>query len=223
VVYSFLVLFFLLTCWLYDPLRTLVSFTTDAHSSLLFSFFFHLFTFRFHKSLLFQPSQCEPVHTSATFWFTLKNFLSHPCFCRLIWLHLWLVQASVHVRCSSRILHSLCGNNEHGWRGSSQPPDPPPYIACLLSSKSLGSLLALGRMMRSSLLFSRNHYWHWLYYIWFNLIRLNYMICCQRSWCRGNILDLFSKGARLESQPEHQITWLRFYVVYLSPSRQIPQ
>jgi hypothetical protein len=117
----------------------------------------------------FQPSQSRPVHTSATFWYTLKNFLSHPCFCQLILLHLWLVQASVHIWCSSRVLHLLRGNNEHGWRGSNQPPTPPPYIACFLFSKSSWSLLALGRMKCSSLLFSCNHYWHWLYYTLFDV------------------------------------------------------
>jgi hypothetical protein len=48
---------FLLTPWLYGPLRTLTSFMADAYSHLLFDIWLHLFTFRPNES--FSTSYCQ--------------------------------------------------------------------------------------------------------------------------------------------------------------------
>jgi hypothetical protein len=42
-------------------------------------------------------------------------------------------------------------------------------------------------------------------------------------WCSGNALDSYSADNRFESRPGHMLSWLRFFVVVLSPSRQIAE
>jgi hypothetical protein len=42
-------------------------------------------------------------------------------------------------------------------------------------------------------------------------------------WCSGNALDLYSGFSRFETRPGLSLTWLKFHVVFLSPSRQIPK
>jgi hypothetical protein len=39
-------------------------------------------------------------------------------------------------------------------------------------------------------------------------------------WCSGNPLDSYSRGAPFEFQPEHQLSWVKFFVVFLSEPRQ---
>jgi hypothetical protein len=38
----------------------------------------------------------------------------------------------------------------------------------------------------------------------------------------GTVLDSYSGGARFKSRPKHRLCWLRFFIVYLSPSRHTP-
>jgi hypothetical protein len=45
------------------------------------------------------------------------------------------------------------------------------------------------------------------------------MYNCQTGWSRGNALDLYSRGARFEFHRGHLQFWLRYFVVFLSPSR----
>jgi hypothetical protein len=40
-------------------------------------------------------------------------------------------------------------------------------------------------------------------------------------WFSSNVLDLYSGGAWFESQPGHQLSWLKFLVFFLIPSWQM--
>jgi hypothetical protein len=40
-------------------------------------------------------------------------------------------------------------------------------------------------------------------------------------WCRGNDLDLYSGGARFESRLARRLSWQKFYVIFLTPFRQM--
>jgi hypothetical protein len=71
---------YLLSLWHYGLLRTSAFFITDAHSSPLFPFYFHLFTFNSHSTLWLPSISIRAVPLSSTSRFTLKNILSHACF-----------------------------------------------------------------------------------------------------------------------------------------------
>ena len=80
---TYLHTFQLLTPWVFGPLRVLVSFLTDAHSSLSTAFCRHFLTI----SLLyiFQFSQSRSSPSSTSFHLTLKYFLNcrsqiHSCY-----------------------------------------------------------------------------------------------------------------------------------------------
>jgi hypothetical protein len=40
-------------------------------------------------------------------------------------------------------------------------------------------------------------------------------------WCSDNELDLYSGGARFESQTRHWLFWLRIFTLFFSPFRQM--
>jgi hypothetical protein len=46
--------------------------------------------------------------------------------------------------------------------------------------------------------------------------------CYRAGSCSGNTLSFYSGGTRFESRPGHLLSWLRFSVVSLNPSTEIP-
>jgi hypothetical protein len=49
-------------------------------------------------------------------------------------------------------------------------------------------------------------------------------VCLYRaSWCSGNALYLYLGSAVFKSRSSHRLLWLRFFVVFLSPYRQISE
>jgi hypothetical protein len=44
----------------------------------------------------------------------------------------------------------------------------------------------------------------------------------RESWFKGNPSELCSGGGRFESHPRYRLSWLKFFMVFRSPSRQVP-
>jgi hypothetical protein len=49
-----------------------------------------------------------------------------------------------------------------------------------------------------------------------------YRLSYRAGWGNGNVIYLYMGGARFEAWPGHRLFWLRVFVAFLSPSKQIP-
>jgi hypothetical protein len=84
-------------------------------------------------------------------------------------------------------------------------------IFCKMAVKALHCVLMLREVSQFALIMTYFFLGYYYYYC-----------CVTESFPRGNTVDSYSRDARFEARPEHRLFSLRFFVIFLNPSRQRP-